>query len=85
LLVDFRLNAGSKRIELRQQNLYEYARNNPLRNIDRDGFKLIPAVFARAEAKMNAISQAGGGTFGLFFQGIEIFPHNPSQGTSNWW
>jgi RHS repeat-associated protein len=45
--------------------LYEYARNNPLRNVDSNGFKVIPAEYQEAIQQMTAIANAGGGRFYL--------------------
>jgi len=56
-------------------NLYEYGRNNPLRNVDLNGFKVLQWVVAEAVAKMNAMP---GGTFYLDFGGIQGFHFHQS-------
>jgi len=53
-------------------NLYAYARNNPLKLVDRDGFKVLKAVVAEAGSKMNSLQ---GGTFYMDFAGIQG-PHS---------
>src|SRR6185437_5488391 len=58
-------------------NLYEYGRNNPLRNVDPDGFKVLQAVVAEAVAKINALP---GGTFYLDFAGIQGLHGHQSLG-----
>ena len=51
-------------------NLYEYARDNPLSNVDRNGFKVLRALVAEAEVKMaNALQN--GQRFYLDFSGIQ--------------
>ena len=57
-------------------NLYEYGRNNPLRNVDPNGFKVLAAYVAEAVAKMNAMQ--GHGTFYLDFAGIQGLHNHPS-------
>jgi RHS repeat-associated protein len=52
-------------------NLYVYARNNPLKLVDLNGFKVLEAVVAQAVQKMTAISNSGGGRFYLDFDGIQ--------------
>jgi hypothetical protein len=49
-------------------NIYSYARNNPEKNTDVNGFKVLQAVAAEAVAKMTAMQ--GKGTFYLDFAGI---------------
>ena len=66
-------------------NLYEYGRNNPLRNVDPNGFKVLEAVVAKAVAKMNAMG--GHGTFYLDFAGIQgLHKHQSITASSfdNW-
>jgi len=60
-------------------NLYEYGRNNPLRNVDPNGFKVLSAVLAQAVSKINALS---GGTLYLDFAGIQG-PHS-HQSLGSW-
>lgn len=59
--------------------LYEYGRNNPLTNVDPDGFKVLQAVLDEAESKINALS---GGTFYLDFAGIQGLHTHPSLNAS---
>jgi RHS repeat-associated protein len=61
-------------------NLYEYGRNNPLRNIDLNGFKVLQAVVAQAAAKINSLS---GGTLYLDFAGIQGLHGHPSLNAAN--
>lgn len=58
-------------------NLYAYGRNNPLRNVDSNGFKVLQAVVAEAAAKMNAMH---GGTFYMDFAGIQGLHTHQSLG-----
>ena len=55
-----------------------YGRNNPRRNIDDSGFKVLPAVLAEAVSKMNALP---GGTLYLDFAGIQGLHSHQSLGT----
>ena len=58
-------------------NLYAYARNNPLKLVDMNGFKVIEAVVAEAVQKM---STNGGGRFYLDFAGIQGLHGHQSLG-----
>lgn len=57
---------------------YEYGRNNPLRNIDANGFKVLQAVVAEAVSKINSLS---GGTLYLDFAGIQGLHTHQSLGS----
>jgi len=61
-------------------NLYEYGRNNPLRNVDLNGFKVLQAVLAEAVSKINTLP---GGTLYLDFAGIQGLHGHPSLNASN--
>lgn len=49
---------------------FTYGRNNPLRNIDVGGFKVLEAVLAQAQAQIKATAASGGKTFNMVFLGI---------------
>lgn len=61
-------------------NLYAYGRNNPLRNVDPNGFKVLQAVVAEAVSKINSLP---GGTLYLDFAGIQGLHGHPSLNASN--
>lgn len=51
-------------------NLYGYVRNNPLRLVDEDGFKVNEAAVVRAREQIKATVAAGGSTMTFVFLGI---------------
>jgi len=61
-------------------NLYAYGRNNPLKNVDLNGFKVLQAVLAEAVSKINALP---GGNLYLDFAGIQGLHGHPSLNASN--
>jgi RHS repeat-associated protein len=61
-------------------NLYEYGRNNPLKNVDLNGFKVLQAVLAEAVSKINSLQ---GGTLYIDFAGIQGLHPRPSLNASN--
>lgn len=63
--------AGQHTSNPQSWNLYEYARNNPLRKVDPNGFKVIQSELQEAVNKMTKIANAGGGRFYLDFAGIQ--------------